>query len=117
MQKLLLISALLIASLASYAADLPNILWISNEDHGPHLGAYGDTYATTPNLDAFAKRAFRYDKASSNVPVCAPRQNYDYFGDVPTVDGKSPYAFQGPRSVIHEVLSKLPSGSRILYGK
>lgn len=50
----------------------PNILWISAEDHGPHLGCYGDEYATTPNLDAFAERSLRYIKASSNAPVCAP---------------------------------------------
>ena len=29
----------------------PNILWITSEDNGPHLGAFGDTYATTPILD------------------------------------------------------------------
>jgi arylsulfatase A-like enzyme len=50
----------------------PNILWLSAEDHGPHLGCYGDTYATTPNVDAFAKRAFRYTNALSTAPVCAP---------------------------------------------
>src|SRR5690554_5069667 len=50
----------------------PNILWITSEDHGPHLGCYGDTYAYTPNLDAFAQSALRYDVAWSNAPVCAP---------------------------------------------
>ena len=33
------------------AAEQPNILWLSAEDHGPHLGCYGDEYATTPNVD------------------------------------------------------------------
>src|SRR5687767_12899624 len=28
---------------------LPNIIWISSEDHGPHLGCYGDKFARTPN--------------------------------------------------------------------
>ncbi|SVA45014.1 uncharacterized protein METZ01_LOCUS97868, partial [marine metagenome] len=51
---------------------LPNILWITSEDNGPHLGCYGDTYAVTPNLDRFAKRSLRYTKASSTAPVCAP---------------------------------------------
>ena len=27
------------------SADLPNILWITSEDNGPHLGCYGDAYA------------------------------------------------------------------------
>lgn len=48
----------------------PNILWITSEDNGPHLGAYGDTYATTPNLDGLAARGYRYRVAWSNGPVC-----------------------------------------------
>lgn len=51
---------------------LPNILWITCEDMGPHLGAYGDKYATTPNLDRLAARSLRYKVAWSNAPVCAP---------------------------------------------
>ena len=34
----------------------PNILWLSSEDHGPHLGCYGDKYATTPHVDRLATR-------------------------------------------------------------
>lgn len=48
----------------------PNILWITSEDNGPQLGAYGDTYATTPNLDALAAKGYRYRVAWSNGPVC-----------------------------------------------
>ncbi|NNM31104.1 MAG: sulfatase [Akkermansiaceae bacterium] len=54
------------------AAASPNILWLSAEDHGPHLGCYGDGYAVTPNVDAFAKRSLRYTHAISTAPVCAP---------------------------------------------
>ena len=50
----------------------PNILWLVTEDIGPHLGAYGDKYAYTPNLDKFAGTALRYDYCWSNAPVCAP---------------------------------------------
>lgn len=50
----------------------PNILWLSAEDHGPHLGCYGDKFANTPNLDAFAKNSLRYLNAVSTAPVCAP---------------------------------------------
>ncbi len=53
----------------------PNILWITSEDNSPLLGCYGDTFATTPNLDAFAARAFLYTHAYSNAPVCAPSRN------------------------------------------
>ncbi len=54
------------------AADRPNILWISSEDNGPHLGSYGDSDANTPNLDALAKRSVIYRTCWSNAPVCAP---------------------------------------------
>ena len=46
-------------------ADLPNILWITSEDNGPHLGCYGDTYAHTPNLDALAAKGVK----SGSTPV------------------------------------------------
>jgi len=53
------------------AGELPDILWITCEDIGPHLGCYGDGYATTPNLDALAAKGMRYTNAISNAPVCA----------------------------------------------
>lgn len=54
------------------AAERPNILWITSEDNGPQLGCYGDSYADTPNLDAFANQSLRYRMCWSNAPVCAP---------------------------------------------
>ena len=54
------------------SAERPNILWITSEDNGPQLGAYGDSYADTPNLDALAERSLRYRVCWSNAPVCAP---------------------------------------------
>ena len=54
------------------AATQPNILWITSEDNGPHIGAYGDSFATTPNLDQLAERGLTYLNAWSNAPVCAP---------------------------------------------
>lgn len=55
-----------------HASERPNILWLTTEDHGPHLGCYGDANAITPNLDAFASQSLRYTRASSNAPICAP---------------------------------------------
>jgi uncharacterized sulfatase len=54
------------------AADRPNILWLTSEDHGPQMGCYGDKYATTPHVDALAARGMIYTHAWSNAPVCAP---------------------------------------------
>ena len=51
----------LLLGTTAHAQDVrPNILWITSEDNGPHLGAYGDAYAITPNLDALAARGVRY---------------------------------------------------------
>ena len=52
-------------------ADKPNILWITSEDHGPHLGCYGDLYADTPNLDLLAEQGMLFKRAWSTAPVCA----------------------------------------------
>lgn len=57
---------------ADSAPAKPNILWITSEDNGPELGCYGDEYAVTPRLDAFAQRSLRYRTCWSNAPVCAP---------------------------------------------
>jgi len=50
----------------------PNIVWISNEDMSPHLGAYGDALARTPVLDRLARESIRYTNAFTTAPVCAP---------------------------------------------
>ncbi len=73
-RSLLAFSALLLAAIASAGAaeKRPNILWLVNEDHGPHVGCYGDTYATTPTFDALAAKGLRYKRCWSNAPVCAP---------------------------------------------
>lgn len=63
---------LLLAAASAPAQDRPNILWLSSEDNGPQLGAYGDAYATTPHLDRLAARGVRYTRAWSPAPVCAP---------------------------------------------
>ena len=55
--------------------DRPNILWIVSEDNSPFLGAYGDQYATTPNLDRFATQGVLYKNAFATAPVCAPSRS------------------------------------------
>ena len=87
---LLRVSSRLVTAFAlvagAFAADAarPNILWISSEDHGPHMGCYGDTYATTPNVDALAKRGMIYMHCWSNAPVCAPARTTIITGMYPT---------------------------------
>ncbi len=49
----------------------PNILWITCEDISPNLGAYGDSFAHSPNLDRLAQEGILYTNAIASAPVCA----------------------------------------------
>ncbi len=77
-------------------AERPNILWVTSEDMGPHLGCYGDTYATTPNLDRLAAQGLRYRVAWSNAPVCAPARTTIIAGLYPTSTGAEHMRSQVP---------------------
>ena len=57
------------------AAERPNILWLSTEDIGPHLGSYGYARAVTPTLDALAEQGVRYTHAFTTAGVCAPNRS------------------------------------------
>ena len=82
-----LLALLFIPVAASQAADLPNVLWLTSEDNGPHLGCYGDKYATTPILDALAAKGMIYTRAISNAPVCAPARTTIISGMYPPSTG------------------------------
>jgi arylsulfatase A-like enzyme len=72
---------------SSLAADRPNILWLTSEDHGPHMGCYGDTYATTPNIDALAAKGMLFKRAWSCGPVCAAARTTIIAGMYPPSTG------------------------------
>lgn len=74
-------------SLSALAADRPNILWLTSEDNGPQYGCYGDTYATTPNIDALAAKGIRFKRCWSNAPVCAPARTCLISGRWAPADG------------------------------
>lgn len=65
----------------------PNILWITSEDNGPHLGCYGDSYASTPHLDALAAKGMIYRHVWSVAPVCAPARTAIISGVYPSSTG------------------------------
>ncbi len=76
----LLIPCLLSFAPFSHAAEpaggpRPNILWLTAEDLSPNLGCYGDSYARSPNLDAFAQAGIRYTKTFATAPVCSPARS------------------------------------------
>lgn len=82
----LLLFVLLSATLAR-ADSRPNVLWITSEDNGPHLGAYGDQYADTPNIDRLALSGMIYLNAWSTAPVCAPARTTIISGLYPPCTG------------------------------
>ena len=69
------------------AAAAPNILWIVFEDISPNIGAYGDAYAETPNLDQLARESVRFTRAFSNSGVCAPARSTLITGMYPPAIG------------------------------
>ena len=81
----------------------PNILWITSEDNGPHLGCYGDAFADTPNIDALARKGTIYLKAWSTAPVCAPARTTIISGMYPPSTGS-----EHMRS-----MTRLPAGFRM----
>jgi arylsulfatase A-like enzyme len=94
---------LLAQRLPASGAERPNILWITSEDNGPHLGAYGDPFATTPNLDRLAAKGRLYRHVWSNAPVCAPARTAIITGMYPQSLGA-----EHMRSMV-----RLPEGTRM----
>ncbi len=76
---LILVLGFLIQSataLSSKESSPPNVLMILVDDLKPAMGAYGDPYAKTPNLDRLAGMGIRFDLAYCNQAVCmASRYN------------------------------------------
>ncbi len=81
----------------------PNVLWITSEDNGPHLGCYGDPFADTPQLDGLAARGMVYRTCWSNAPVCAPARTAIISGIYPPSTGS-----EHMRS-----MTRLPAGFRM----
>ena len=65
-------SAVFAKSAVAAEYERPNILWLVSEDNNPFVGAYGDTLAFTPTIDALARDGVLFRNAYANAPVCAP---------------------------------------------
>ena len=72
---------------SAQSGERPNILWITCEDMSPNLGCYGDKFADSPTIDAFAARSLRYRTCWSNAPVCAPARTTIISGMYPPSTG------------------------------
>lgn len=84
--KQLCISLLVLVGVEALA-EQPNILWLTSEDHGPHMGCYGDTVARTPHIDALAQKGMIFTRVWSCVPVCAPARTAIITGMYPSSTG------------------------------
>jgi len=62
----------LVALINSNAQEKPNVLFIAFDDLRPLVGAYGEPEPLTPNIDALASEATRFNKAYVSYPLCSP---------------------------------------------
>ena len=63
----------------------PNIVVIQADQMAAQaLGAYGDTAARTPHMDALAAEAAVFDRAYCNTPLCAPSRASMMTGRMPS---------------------------------
>ena len=69
---------------------LPNIILVMADDLGyGDVGYNGNTIVKTPNLDAMASEAIRFDRFYSGAPVCSPTRGS-------CLTGRHPYRYDIP---------------------
>ena len=72
---------------SAMASDRPNVLLIISDDLRNQLGCYGDPIVSSPNIDAFAETAIRFDNAYVQQAVCSPSRNSFLSGLRPETTG------------------------------
>ena len=79
--------------------ELPNIIWITTEDNSAYFaGCYGNSFATTPNLDRLAGEGFLYTHAYCTNAVCSPSRNTIITGAYSTSNGNENMRSDYPKS-------------------
>jgi len=69
---LTLFTTALLAPLAAFAADRPNVLLILADDLSVRdLGCFGSSYYETPTIDRLASRGVRLTNAYAASPLCS----------------------------------------------
>ncbi|AKQ47671.1 sulfatase [Rufibacter radiotolerans] len=70
----------------------PNVIFILADDLGySELGAYGNTFNETPNLDKLAAEGVRFTSAYAAAPVCSPYRAALMVGQYPARIGITDY--------------------------
>lgn len=61
------------AAPAEISVEKPNILVLMSDQHNASvLGAYGDPYVDTPNIDSLAENGILFENCYTNCPICVP---------------------------------------------
>ena len=92
---------------SGFAAERPNILWITSEDNGiSWVSSYGSTNARTPNIDQLAAEGFRYSYCFDNAAVCAPTRSCWITGMYGISNGTQP--MRSRNEIPHDRISYYP---------
>ena len=66
----------------------PNVLFILTDQLALQaIGAYGNSFVNTPNIDALAERGLRFEKSYCTAPVCSPSRSSLLTGRMPHETG------------------------------
>ena len=63
------------------------LLIITDQQRADHLGSYGNQVVQTPNLDALAKRGWRFENMHVATPICMPNRASLMTGRYPSAHG------------------------------
>jgi arylsulfatase A-like enzyme len=72
---------------ARAASPHTNVLFLIADDLNCQLGAYGDPWAKTPNIDRLAARGVKFERAYCAYPLCGPSRNSFLTGLYPNSTG------------------------------
>lgn len=94
-------------AISGFAAERPNILWITSEDNGiSWVSSYGSTNVRTPNIDQLAAEGFRYSYCFDNAAVCAPTRSCWITGMYGISNGTQP--MRSRNEIPHDRISYYP---------
>ncbi|MFM2090389.1 MAG: Choline-sulfatase [Planctomycetota bacterium] len=79
--------ALAAAGALAAADGRPDILLVTTDDHGPHLGCLGTPGLRTPTFDALAAGGALFRRHGCVMPTCSPARATILTGRSPTVHG------------------------------
>lgn len=72
----------------SPAPERPNVLLVTIDTlRADHVGCYGDKYASTPAIDALARRGVRFETAVAHAPLTGPSHASILTGQIPPGHG------------------------------